>query len=598
MRQSAITQYRTCPYKYKLQYVDKVKTILAYEPNNALILGTAIHLGCETGSIEKMTKYYYSQYPIIMDLHINEVIKLEYLLPQVLDFIKQFNKVEHEVPFKIGTFHGTADLLVHNEDGTVDLYDYKYSNNIDNYMESPQLHIYKYFLEQIGYKVNRIAFIFIPKTWIRQKKDKSIYQFRKRLRETLKTMEIQIKYLEYDQNKVTASLITAVEMLESREFPKNPSGFCDWCEYKKYCLEGEDYMILPENKRREKKIDTSPDMWIYADSYVGKSTFIDKFDNLLFLNTDGNTDNTTSPVISIKDEIVQVTKRTTERKFAWQQFLDVVGELEKKENSFKRICIDLVEDLYEHCRLYTYDKLGIEHEQDAGFGKGWDMVRTEYLSTIKRLKNLGYQIIYISKENLSEITLKNGSKITTIRPNINDKVANILAGTVDLTVRAYMDGEDRILQLEKKENIFGGGRFNFKVKEIPLDKDEFIKALEEAQEGIKTYSKIDKQEEPIERASERSRKPKEDVPEEEPTQMEESLAEEKLEIPEDLSLLTLDELRKLAEDLGIDTTDMKRKKVLIDAIENLEVDEEVESEESNTEEAPEEEQPKRRRRRK
>ena len=124
MRQSAITQYQMCPYKYKLQYVDKLETIPAYEPDNALILGTAIHLGCETGSITEMTKYYYSQYPIISDLHINEIIKLEYLLPQVLDFIKQFPKIEHEVEFEVGAFHGTADLLVHNEDGTVDLYDY------------------------------------------------------------------------------------------------------------------------------------------------------------------------------------------------------------------------------------------------------------------------------------------------------------------------------------------------------------------------------------------------------------------------------------------------------------------------------------------
>lgn len=484
MRQSYITQFLQCPHKYKFQYVDKLQVIENQDHDNALYLGTAIHYGAETGSTEKMLDNYFSNYYLTNDLHINEAIKLEHLLPQVLDFIKQFADVKHEVPFKIGTFHGTADLIA---DGN--LYDYKYSNNVDNYLDSSQLHIYKYFLEKCGHEINKMFYIFIPKTWIRQKKTEDLYQFRKRLMETLKTMEIQIVEVEYDQSKVTDSLITAVEMLETNEFPKNPTRLCDWCEYQKYCLEGIDYMLLPENKRRERKIDLNPDMWIYADSYVGKSTFVDKFDDLLFINTDGNVDNTTSPVVPVKDEIT-VTGRLTTRKFAWEVFLDIVAELEKKENNFKKVCIDLVEDLYEHCRLYTYDKLGIEHEQDAGYGKGWDMVRTEYLSTIKRLKTLGYQIIYISKENLSEITLKNGSKLTTIRPNINDKVANILAGTVDLTVRAYMDGEDRFLQLEKKENIFGGGRFNFKVDKVKLDKDEFIKALKEAQEGIKTYSKM------------------------------------------------------------------------------------------------------------
>ena len=96
----------------------------------------------------------------------------------------------------------------------------------------------------------------------------------------------------------------------------------------------------------------------------------------------------------------------------------------------------MVEDLYEHCRLYIYDKYNVEHEQDLGYRKGWDLVRTEFLSKIKRLKNCGYQLIYISKVSVSEITKKSGDKITTIKPNINDKVANVLAGTVDLTAKS------------------------------------------------------------------------------------------------------------------------------------------------------------------
>lgn len=469
-----------CPYKYKLQYVDKLKTIPAFKPNDACILGTAIHYGAETGSIKQTINNYYSNYPVITDEHINETIKLEYLLPRVLNFISQFPKVEHEVEFKIGTFHGTADLLVHNENGTVDLYDYKYSNNVENYLESPQLHIYKYFLEKCGYKINRMAFIFIPKTWIRQKKSEDLYQFRRRLKETLENMEIQIKYIDYDQNKVTDSLITAIEMLEVKEFPKNPTHLCDWCQYQEFCMEGLDYMLLPENKRREVKINTSPDMWLYGDSYSGKTVFMDSFDDVLMINTDGNIDHISSPVYRIKDEIT-VEGRLTKRKFAWEVFLDVVAELEKKENTFKIIVIDLVEDMFEHCRLYMYNKLSIEHEQDAGYGKGWDMVRTEFLSTMKRLKNCGYQLVYISKVQVSEITKRNGEKITTIKPNINDKVANVLSGTVDLTARVVADGDNRYLSFKTSPYIFGGSRYNFGVDQIELNKDVFIETLEESQ---------------------------------------------------------------------------------------------------------------------
>ena len=69
----------------------------------------------------------------------------------------------HEVNFKNDVYEGTADLLVpctkydgELEHGQFDLYDFKYSNNIEHYMESRQLHVYKYFLEMIkGIKIRR-----------------------------------------------------------------------------------------------------------------------------------------------------------------------------------------------------------------------------------------------------------------------------------------------------------------------------------------------------------------------------------------------------------------------------------------------------------
>jgi phage nucleotide-binding protein len=471
--------FKNCQYKYKLKYIDTLKTIPDQAPDNALYVGTALHKGAEI-NVKKAIQEYFDNYYVINDLIINEAIKLKILIPKLKNILKDINIYAQEYKVLTSKFIGFLDLITKNDDGTVDIFDFKYSNNIQNYLESDQLHVYKYFLEKKGFRVRKLGFIFIPKTNIRQKQDEDLYKFRKRLIEIVKKSEIQIIEVPYDPNKVIEFFDNAIDIHEVSEYKKNPTRLCDWCEYKNLCLKGEDYMLLPKNQRREKKIDTNPDMWIYAESYVGKSTFVDQLDNLLFLNTDGNTDNTTSPVIRIADE-VKIEGRLTKRKFAWEVFLETIAELEKKQNDFKRVALDLVEDLYEYCRLYMYDKLGIEHEQDAGYGKGWDMVRTEFLSTIKRLKNLGYQIIYISKEVTSEISLKNGSKLTTISPNINAKVANVLAGTVDLTVRAYMDGESRYLQLEKKENIFGGGRFNFLVDKIPLNKDEFIKALEDAQ---------------------------------------------------------------------------------------------------------------------
>ena len=508
---SKVETHLSCPYKYKLRYIDKLKTIPAYEADNALIVGNTIHLGAEK-DLETAINWYYDNYPIITDRHIEEVMKFEYLIPKIYDLLSNINVYKKEFRINTPRFIGIVDLITKNEDGSVDVFDYKYSNNYEKYSESPQLHLYKYFLEEAGFKVRKLGFIFIPKISIKQKKEESLYQFRKRLQEELKNSKIKIMEVKYDAAKVIDYMNNIINITENVEYKKNPTNLCHWCDYENLCLKGEDYMILPSNKRRDKKIDKNPDLWIYAQSYVGKSTFIDQYEDLLFLNTDGNTDNTTAPVVPIANK-VWYEGRLQKKLFAWEIFLDVISELEKKENDFKRVCIDLVEDLYEHCRLYVYDKYGWEHESDGGYGKGYDMVKTEFLSNMKRLKALGYQIIYISKEVATEVTLKNGNKLTSYKPNIGDKVANVLAGTVDLTIRAYMKGEERFIQLAKDENVFGGGRFNFKTKTCKLDMEEFTEALIGAQELVGHV--VNKVDEPKE--SRRSRKaaeePKEEVPE-------------------------------------------------------------------------------------
>lgn len=505
---SRIGTYEKCPYQFKLHYIDGLETIFNCDPQSPLVLGHALHTGIEK-DVNEAIKEYYAAYPVIKDQHITEAIKLEYLIPKVKAILPEG---KHEVKIETDDFKGFIDLLVprgwmskeslYNPYGeevyVYDLYDFKYSNNIPGYMTSAQLHLYKYFFEQTnpGKRIRNLYFVFVPKCNLKMKyknktnkRDETIYEFRKRCMEDLKNKEIRIEQVQYDPNKVIEYLIGVKHCIEDTEYTKTPNRFCDWCEFQQYCEKGIDFMILPENKRRTKTINTEPDMWIYADSYVGKSTFVDQIDNLLFANTDGNVENITSPVVRIKDEI-EKNGRISTKIFAWQKFLELIDELEKKENDFKVIALDLIEDLYEHCRLYMYDKLGIEHEQDASFGKGWDMVRTEFLSTIKRLKNLGYRIIYISKELKTEVNLKNGAKITSYGPNMADKVANVLTGTVTLTVRAFMNNRGRFLQLAKEENIFGGGRFNFVHDTCPLDMKSFIEELKLAQGDIESIEEI------------------------------------------------------------------------------------------------------------
>ncbi len=476
--------FENCPARFGFRYRQNIEVLPTDDPANPLILGTAIHRGMEK-DMETAIQEYKDSYPIITDAHINEIIKLEYWIPKMKEILPEGF---HEVNFKNDVYEGTADLIVpctkHDAGlphGQFDLYDFKYSNNIDHYMESRQLHVYKYFFERItGKHIRKMYFVFVPKVQIRQKKTEDLQQFRRRIQEELNEKEIEIREVEYDPSKVADFYETCMNIGLTDHYEKNFSYLCDWCEYKDYCQKGNEINMLPSAERRQVGKTTKRKLWIYGGAFSGKTTFMDKAPAPLNLNTDGNIQFVTMQYVPIKD-----TMQGRQKVLAWKNFKDTIDELERTagENGFKTIIVDLLEDTYESCRLFMYDKLGITHESDDSF-RAWDKVRTEFLSTIRRLVNLDYEnIVLISHEDMSkDITKKSGDKITAIKPNISEKIANKIAGMVDIVARVVVeDDESRTLNFKSNEVIFGGGRLkNIKTTSCPLDWEELLKVYNEA----------------------------------------------------------------------------------------------------------------------
>ncbi|NFS06287.1 NTP-binding protein [Clostridium botulinum] len=545
---SRVESFKGCPYKYKLRYIDKLKTIPTQDANNALICGNTIHTGAEK-NLKAALEFYKSNYYVLTDLHINEIIKFEYLIPKLKELLLDINIYSQEYLINTKRFKGIVDLIVKNDDGTVDVFDFKYSNAIEHYMESPQLHIYKYFLEQKGFKVRKLGFIFIPKISIRQKKEEDLYKFRKRLIEELKKSEINLLEVPYNPNKVVEFMDSIIDTTEVKEYKKNPTRLCDWCEYKDYCMKGIDYMILPKNERRDIKKAKKRKIWIYGPAFSGKTTMLDSAPNPLNLNTDGNIEFVTMPYVPIKDEVT-VEGRMTKRKFAWEVFKETIEELEKKQNDFKTIIVDLLEDTREMCRVYKYDELGIQHESDSGFGKGWDIIKTEYLSTIRRLFNLDYEnIVVLSHEDVSkDITKKNGQNITRVAPNIQEAIANKVAGMVDIVARVIVDGDERTLNFKSDEVIFGGGRLKGITKtNIPLSWDELMKVYDEANAGKKETPVNEEEEKPTRRRSKKEETKVEDKKEEE-VKEQQTTPEETVDEPKE------ETMEKVKEDESVEET--------------------------------------------
>ena len=497
-----------------MRYVEGIDTIPNTDADNALILGTALHTGIEEG-VEQALDFYKNSFPVLTDDHIHEMMKLEAMIPKAKAMLPPGGTFE--LPIGNADFIGFMDYLVPVDEDlsgkteicdacpkgdcgsaytgscpcgkftarskdTFDLYDFKYSNNAKNYAVSGQLHEYKYWYELThpGHRIRNMYFLIVPKPKIRQKSTETLSQFRDRLQTALKDAEPTLMPVQYNPMKIVDFLTDVKHMVEATDFPKNPNHFCGWCEYEEYCQKGWDYMLLPKNERRDLNATKKKVVWLYGAPFSGKTFFANQFPDPLMLNTDGNIKFVDAPYIAIRDTVT-VEGRITKRKLAYEVFMDAVAELEKKQNDFRTIVVDLLEDVYESCRVYICDRQGWKHESDDSF-RAWDMVRSEFLNTLKRLVNLDYEnIILISHEDRSrDLTRKGGDKISSIKPNLQDKVANKVAGMVDLVARIVADDNERVLSFKTSEVIFGGGRLTVRDKEIPLTYDAFCEVYEEA----------------------------------------------------------------------------------------------------------------------
>lgn len=233
---SRVGTFMKCPYQFALKYLDKLETIPTDDPQSPLILGHSLHTGIEK-TVEEAIDEYYSAYNVIGDLHINEALKLEYWIPKVKDLLPKDGL--HEVEIKDGEkFVGYIDYLApielpfELEYELYDLYDFKYSNNVKNYMESEQLHLYKYYFEKLNptKRIRNMYFVFVPKCQIRQKyrnktnpRDETLFEFRKRLIEELDKKEIQVVKIDYDKKYVDEFKMNSEELenhLWADDFPK------------------------------------------------------------------------------------------------------------------------------------------------------------------------------------------------------------------------------------------------------------------------------------------------------------------------------------------------------------------------------------------
>lgn len=241
---SSVSTFGNCPYQWYLKYIKKLRTLPETNADNALWLGLGLHKGIECG-VEAGVNEYKSHFNIITDENVNWITQLEYQIPRVIDLLPEDG--EHELEVKTDDFVGYIDYVCGDT-----LYDFKFSNNIDNYLKSPQLSIYKHYLETVrpNLEINHLKYVFVPKVQIRQRfkatPPETIVEFRTRLKEHLDASEVKIIEVPFSEDSVTDFKECCNIITKCTEFPKNPTKLCNWCPFQKYCeSDGQvDYMII------------------------------------------------------------------------------------------------------------------------------------------------------------------------------------------------------------------------------------------------------------------------------------------------------------------------------------------------------------------
>jgi len=155
---------------------------------------------------------------------------------------------------------------------------------------------------------------------------------------------------------------------------------------------------------------------LYGYPKVGKTSLLSGFPKAVFAATEKGYVALKVYKVDIKD---------------WEDFIDLVDEiLDEDEHSFKTVIIDVVDTLFDKCSEYVCDKLGIEHESEGEWGRGWAEVRKEFTRVVNRLLQSNLGVIFVSHTK-SEKVISIAEEVTRTVPTLAGAARKILLPLVD-----------------------------------------------------------------------------------------------------------------------------------------------------------------------
>ena len=217
---SSLSLYNTCPFAYKLSYIDKVKPVRS----TALVKGSNVH-----SILEKYPEIQEKEYKFNENLIVSNFLNSEignYFKDVLLnkktarEFKFGLTKNFENDTFKDSFFHGIIDLIFFEND-ELNLCDYKTGKYKEN-QDFSQLLTYSLYFKNYD--------------------------------------KIKINYLYVEHNKINSKIVTKEDIektqdfiikttdiiLQDKTFKRNCGKHCSWCQFSEKCDEILDDMYLED----------------------------------------------------------------------------------------------------------------------------------------------------------------------------------------------------------------------------------------------------------------------------------------------------------------------------------------------------------------
>lgn len=168
---------------------------------------------------------------------------------------------------------------------------------------------------------------------------------------------------------------------------------------------------------------------LIGEPKIGKTAVLSGFPNLILLATEkryASFDFHVVNVVSWRKEPTLFKYGIDENGIQNVAFVEIVDELCKGQHTFKTAAIDTIDILTTLCVEYVCRHFKIKHMSDLGFGKAYDMVKSELNNELNKLFMTNYGLIFTSHVKIREIIKPQGGTVSKMTSSLINQARDVV----------------------------------------------------------------------------------------------------------------------------------------------------------------------------